>query len=589
MSAAPVPLDIATDRRKALCMRYPSLLTAVAFLAASPSPAAVRSASNAAADSALHGYVLGRFAASDDELGKAARYFDVVRAQDPGSPALTRRAFDLAVASGDRDRATGLAREIAAAGKVDTDVALVQLVDAVLRKDWPGADAARASLASAGYAIVVGPLVEAWARFGRGDHKAALDLLQNSRFSGFSRSYAAEQRAHMLAADGQWQAAADAYAQLGAGTGAGIGFLRIGEADARAMAGDMAGALAALKGDDNTIVAARQRLAAGKRIGALAPDPRRGIGWMMARLATDLSRDKPVPLALLFARAGTFLAPDIPATWLICGDVLARAGQRESALIAYAHVGPGDPLEQTATERRASVLEALGRDSDAGALLAAAVAQPSAGVDDWTRLGDWHRRASRFGEAAQAYTRAIAIAAKSPGGAGWGLYFLRGSMKERSGDWPGAEADLRSALQTAPDEPVVLNYLGYSLLDRGEVSGAAGSAGGEAIAMIERAAALRPGDGGVVDSLGWSQYRQGRFDEAVVTLERAQALEPTDAAVTDHLGDAYWRVGRRIEARFRWRTARDLDPDEKLKQAIIRKLDYGLDAALALAEVAPPR
>ncbi len=566
-------------------MRYPSLFTAVALLMAAPAPAAIRSVSNAAADSALHGYVLGRFAASDDELGKAARYFDVVRAQDPGSPALTRRAFDLAVASGDRERAIGLARVIAAAGKVDTDVALLQLVDAVLRKDWPGADVARGSLASAGYAIVVGPVVEAWGRFGRGDHKAALDLLQSSRFSGFSRSYAAEQRAHMLAADGQWQAAADAYAQLSAGAGAGGNFLRLGEADARAMAGDQAGALAALKGDETAIVSARDRLAAGKRIGVLAPDPRRAIGWMMARIATDLSRDKPVPLALLFARTATFLAPDITATWLICGDVLARGGQRDSALLAYAHVAPGDPLGETAKERRASVLEALGRDSDAGALLAAAVAQPTAGVDDWTRLGDWHRRASRFGEATQAYTRAIAIAAKSPGGAGWGLYFLRGSMKERSGDWPGAEADLRSGLQTAPDEPVVLNYLGYSLLDRGQGS----SANGEAIAMIERAAALRPGDGGVVDSLGWSQYRQGRFDEAVVTLERAQALEPTDAAVTDHLGDAYWRVGRRIEARFRWRTARDLDPDAKLKQAIMRKLDYGLDAALAFAESALPR
>jgi Flp pilus assembly protein TadD len=572
-------------------MRIPRLLAMMALVAAGPAQAAARgdepdivarSGNTEASDSALRGYVLGRFAAGDDELGKAARYYDLARSQDPGRPALTRQAFDLAVSAGDRDRAIGLARDLAAAGTVDSDVALVQLVDAVLRKDWTGAEAARSGLASAGYAIVVGPVVEAWTRFGQGKRTAAVEMLQPSRFAGFSRSYVAEQRAHMLAADSQWAAAADAYAELSAGTGAGISFLRIGEADARAMAGDRAGALAALTGNDGTIVAARQRLAAGKRIGALAPDPRRGIGWMMARLATDLSRDKPVPLALRFARMGTFLAPDITATWLICGDVLSRAGQRESALLAYAHARPDDPLGETAKKRRASVLEALGRDGDAGALLAAAAEQPAADVDDWTRLGDWHRRASRFADATNAYSRAIALAATGGERAGWGLYFLRGSMKERGGDWIGAQADLRSALEAAPDEPIVLNYLGYSLLDRGQ-------GGAEATAMIERAAALRPGDGGVIDSLGWSQYRQGRFDDAVATLERAQALEPTDPAVTDHLGDAYWRVGRRIEARFRWRTARDLGPDERLKQEIVRKLDFGLDAALAMTASSEPQ
>jgi Flp pilus assembly protein TadD len=99
---------------------------------------------------------------------------------------------------------------------------------------------------------------------------------------------------------------------------------------------------------------------------------------------------------------------------------------------------------------------------------------------------------------------------------------------------------------------------------------------------------LRPGDGGIIDSLGWSQYRQGHFAEAVATLEKAAALEPADATVTEHLGDAYWRVGRRIDARFRWRAALDLGPDAKQKKAMLAKLDYGLDAALAMATPAEP-
>ncbi|PZN93425.1 MAG: hypothetical protein DCF31_12795 [Alphaproteobacteria bacterium] len=524
-------------------------------------------------ESALHGYVLGRFAAADDALDRATRYFDEARAADPGQPELTRRTFDLAVASGDRPLATTIARQIETAGAADSDVSLVLLADAVLRKDWAGADKARAGLASAGYGVVVGPIVEAWTLFGRGKRDEGLAKLDPAAFSGFARSYIAEQRAHMLAAMKKWPEAAAAYAELRAGTGTGISFLRQGEADALAQGGDKAGALKLLAGDDAMVTTARAQLERGKRIGALAPDPRHGIGWMAARLATDLSRDKPVPLALLFARVGSFLAPDMPATWLICGDVLARSGQRGPALDAYAMIAADDPLAAAAQARRAEVLEAMGRAGDAGALLAAATTAAEAGSDDWTRLGDWHRRAERFPDAITAYSKAIAVAGAD---ASWGLYFLRGSMNERGGNWPAAEADLREALRRSPDEPIVLNYLGYSLLDRGGDQDMAAT-------MIEQAARLRPGDGGIIDSLGWSQYRRGRYAEAVTTLEKANKLEPTDATVTGHLGDAYWQVGRRIDAKFMWRAALDLDPDAKERAALTAKLDYGLDAAVAMA------
>ncbi len=547
-------------------MRSAVLLAALLLTTAAARPAAPQ------ADSPLHGYVLGRYAYSADSLDDAARYFDVARAQNP-SPALTRRAFDLAVAAGEKQRAFDLASQLTAAGNSDPDVALIRLAQAIDRSDWAAAQAARANLADAGYASVVGPIVDAWILFGQGQRQAALTKLDPAAFTGFARSYVAEQRAHMLVADDRFAEAAALYDQLRAGTGAGISFLRAGEADARAMAGDKAGAAALLTGSDPTVVAARARLEAGKRIGPLAPDPRRGIAWMMSRLASDLSRDKPVPLALLFARTGTFMAPDIAATWMIAGDVLARSGQNEAALVAYGMVPAGDPLASPAQDRRAAVLEDLGRNADAGALFTAATQRPRATADDWTRLGDWNRRGDRFDAAIANYAEAIRVAGAD---ASWGLYFLRGSMNERAGHWPEAEADLRTALKLSPDEPIVLNYLGYSLLDRGEKQA-------EAVALVERAAKLRPGDGGVIDSLGWAQYRQGRYAEAVTTLERAQALEPNDPTLAEHLGDAYWQVGRRIEARFRWRQALDLDPTEAQKKTLNARLDYGLDAAVALA------
>ncbi len=549
-------------------MRSP-LLSCLVLVLAVPASASVALPEPA---TPRHGYVLGRHAAASDELGLAARLFDDARQRDPAVPELRRRALDLAVAAGDWPRATDLARQLDAAAGGTSETALVRLGDALTRRDWAGAEALLPRLKDAGYAVVVVPIVEGWTRYARGDVAGGLARLDSAAFSGFARSYVAEQRAHMLAAAGRWREAAALYAELRVGTAAGINFLRQGEADALAQAGDRDAALRLVVSGDPTLAPARARLLAGKRIGALAPDPRSGIGWMAARLAADLSRERPGPLALLFARLSSLLAPEQPASWLITGDVLARSGQRDAALAAYARIPAGDALADAAAARRAEVLIAAGREVEAGRLLALATTGDGVPAEAWTRLGDWHRRADRFADAATAYGTAIN---RSGGVAPWSLLFLRGSMRERAGDWARAEADLRAALALAPQEPIVLNYLGYSLLDRGDRLDEAG-------ALIERAAALRPDDGGIIDSLGWSLYRRGRFVEAVARLEKAAVLEPDDATIFGHLGDAYWRVGRRIEARFRWRAALDLDPSPAERTALSAKLDYGFDAAPAM-------
>lgn len=527
------------------------------------------------ADSALHGYVLGRYAFADDQLGNAARYFDMALDRDPSDAALLRRTFDLAVAAGDAKLALSLANRLAGGTSSDSTVALVRLSDAVRRKDWAAADSIRTGITGAGYAQVVGPIVDAWVRFGRGDVDAALAILDPDKQAGIAKSYIAEQRAHMLAAAGRYAEAGEAYKALMAGTDTGINWLRVGLADALQQQGRTAelDALFASAPSDLPLSGARQRVAAGRRIGALAPDPKAGLAWMSVRLAADLSRERPVPLALVFARIGTFLDPGMAVTWVMTGDVLARGGQTAAALAAYAKVPAGDPMAAVARTRTAGVLSDTGRKDEALTLLQAAVAAPGAGVEDWVRLGDWYRAATRHADAAAAYTRAIA-AAGTP--TPWTLLFLRGSAYEQAGDWPRAEADLRAALAASPQEPVVLNYLGYSLLDRGLKLA-------EAQTLIEQAAKLRPDDGAIADSLGWAYYRTGQYARAIAALEAAAAAEPGDPTINDHLGDAYWRVGRKLEARFRWRAALDLDPTPQLKATLTTKLDYGLDYALAQA------
>jgi tetratricopeptide (TPR) repeat protein len=194
-------------------------------------------------------------------------------------------------------------------------------------------------------------------------------------------------------------------------------------------------------------------------------------------------------------------------------------------------------------------------------------------TDVWTALGDLLRSADQYSEAATAYDKAIA---GTPEGDRRliGLYYARGVSLERSNKWDAAERDFRAALKLNPDRADVLNYLGYSWVDKGEHLD-------EAVGMLEKARALRPLDGFIADSVGWAYYRLGRYQDAARALEEAVQLAPGAPDVNDHLGDAYWRVGRKIDARFQWQHALQLNPDAKQKTLIERKLQLGLDSVSA--------
>ena len=200
------------------------------------------------------------------------------------------------------------------------------------------------------------------------------------------------------------------------------------------------------------------------------------------------------------------------------------------------------------------------------------------GVDDAEAevaiaLADLYRATEQFREAEKQYTRALDLL-NSPAGRLWTIYYARGVSRERQDKWDGAEEDFFKALELKPEQPYVLNYLGYSWLEQGRNLD-------EAMDMIRKAVEQRPNDGFIVDSLGWAYFRLGQYDNAVEHLERAVELDPTDPTINDHLGDALWKVGRRTEARFQWQHALDSNPTEDAALRIQRKLDKGLDAVEA--------
>ena len=239
-----------------------------------------------------------------------------------------------------------------------------------------------------------------------------------------------------------------------------------------------------------------------------------------------------------------------------------------TALVLYDAVNPSSPLYWSARLRKAETLDELKRTDEAIALLKQMASERSDQSEPLTRLGDMLRAKKRYNEAASSYSRAVERIGKLTK-KHWSLLYERGIAYERSKQWPKAEADFLRALKLSPEQPFVLNYLGYSWVDQGlNLDRARG--------MIERAVRLRPNDGYIVDSLGWVLYRLRDFEGAARRLERAVILRPDDPTINDHLGDAYWRVGRFLEARFQWRRALSLEPEKKDIPNIEKKLQRGL-------------
>lgn len=549
-----------------------ALLSALA-LSAGPGAAPARAAPEAG--SAFADYVLGRFARDAQDLEVARDRFARALAEDPDSLVVRRRAFTQALAAGDEALALAQAGALRAADPVNPQLALFDLAQAVKRRRWAEAQDAATRLGGGGLGAIASPIARAWIAQGSGRGEDALTLLAPSLSTGLARSYLAEHRARLLAAEGQWPRAAEAWS-LALGDG-GPPLWRLQAADAALRAGDRAAAQALLAGQEGlaAFAGARARAARGQPSGLPAEDAASGIAVLMARLAGDLAQRGDPADALPLVQVAAMLAPRGEEVALQRAQLLAQAGQREAALAALAALRRGSPLASDAAAQRADVLEAVGDVAGARAAHEAATRRPGAGANAWLRRAEFHRRQNEQLAAADAYGRALALSdAASP--RAWALHFLQGGALEQAGQWEAAEAALRRALALAPEEPLVLNYLGYALLDRDQKLD-------EADALIRKAAALAPNSAAITDSLGWLLFRRGRVAEAVPVLERALRGAPDDPTINEHVGDAYWAVGRRIEARHRWQAARAAGPDAATQARLAAKLAGGAVAEAALA------
>ncbi len=521
-------------------------------------------------------YLAARNAQIENDFQAAARYFTLALVQDPTNTDLMESAILALVGQGDIERAISVSRRLAGVNKTHQVANMLLLAEAVK------ADGYEAAIKLLEGGELVGPLVDklarAWIQVGQGNMSAALSSFDEVANGEGTQSFGLYHKALALAMVGDLEGAEEI---LSGQAGASIPATRrgiIAQAEILSQLERNTDALTLIDtvfGNDLDpgLLDLRARLEAGEILPLNSiRNASDGLAEVFFSVAGALSGEASDGYTIVYTRVAEYLRPDHRDSILLTAQLLENMGRYELATSAYDRIPRDDPAFHSAELGRAESLRLSGKVDAAIEVLQQLSKSHAEQSAVHVALGDVFRRLSRYDEASEAYDRALALY-ETAEMAQWSLYYMRGITHERMDRWDLAEADFRTALELNPDQPQVLNYLGYSLVEmRVKLD--------EALDMIERAVEARPNDGYITDSLGWVLYRLGRFDEAVGHMERAAELTPVDPIVNDHLGDVYWAVGRRREAEFQWNRAMSFEPEEEDGERIRRKLDVGLDLVL---------
>ncbi|WP_406856622.1 tetratricopeptide repeat protein [Alsobacter sp. KACC 23698] len=535
-------------------------------------------AGNTLAGNYLSAVVAG---ASRDTSAAAFFYREALR-DDPRSADLTERAFVSLLAEGSYPEALKLAERLGGAREARNGLA--QLVLGIRDYKAKQYGKARSRFSTGGRnrtTDLTATLLTAWSWLGSSNVKKAIETVDTIKgedsiavFRNYHAGLIADLGGDKAEAERRLKAAYDAENRT----------LRMVDVYGRFLSrvGKQKEALEVYRTFDKLlprhplVTAAIASLEAGKTLDAAVPSVASGAAEVLYGLGAAGNRTGDELAAMIYLRLSLWLDQDNGLAVITLADIYDRMKQSERANDTYDMVSQSSPLRRSADIQISLNLEQLERKDEAVRQLQAVVAKNPADVEALTALGNVYRSRKEFAQAAETYSKAI-DAVGTPDQGHWTLFYFRGIALERTKQWPKAEADMKKALELYPEQPLVLNYLGYSWVDQNINLD-------EAFKMLKRAVEQRPTDGYIVDSLGWAHYRLGQYDEAVRFLEKAIDLKPSDPVINDHLGDAYWRVGRKLEASFQWNHARDLKPEPEDLPKILEKIDKGLPDAKPAAE-----
>ena len=514
-------------------------------------------------------FVAARAAANAGDARRAALLYASLAMADPTDRVVANRALAQAILAGDMRLALRLARARPPAG-LAADARLLLIADEL--KAGRLRSVARAGLPLE--LLFLGPFLEAWGQAERGDWRGAVARLDKVSNDSPLAAQVPEQKALILLGGGRIAEAQPLIAAALLRAGGRAERLRVTYAAAMARAGDRAAAAALLQGRDVTLRTATDRLTNGIEGAPSIATPAQRFAETLTGLAIALNAGAETSLPLALAQIARFADPGNDQATVLLGLLLGRAGRSDDALAVLRTISDRAIFASEAHDSEIRVLLQGQRREEALARAQVFVTGAAVTADDWSRLGDVFDAMGRHGEAADAFARALALVERGgPGSEPWSLQLMRGAALEQAGRWAEGEQALEAAHALAPDNPVVLNYLGYARLERGEQLD-------EAEALIAEASRRAPDDASITDSLGWAQYKRGKFREAIATLERAAAADPGQAEIHEHLGDALYAAGRKYEARFAWSAALVAAEDD-VRKRVEAKLASGLSKASA--------
>jgi tetratricopeptide (TPR) repeat protein len=518
-------------------------------------------------------YLSARFAAEQHDMPEAAQYYAKSLQSDPGNTDLLSAAFFYSTTAGDLEGAAGYAAKLVQTTPDDRAARLALAVVAFKRKDYAEVRKQLAATAKGPVNVLTSSLFDGWAAAAMGDAAtAAADMKAMGGQNGVE-AVATLHAALMADFLNQSKDADTLYAKallLNPGSS------RVVEAYGRYL--ERQGRTADATKFYNGIAASDAlgplaadglaRIAKGTKPQPMIRTAEDGAAEGLFSIAASLSDESSADVSILYLRMALYLRPDLALADIILADRYEALHKYDDAVAIYAKVDKASPYYRMAAVEAARNESRLDHNDLALSQLKVLAAADTKDADTWTALGDAYRGGGKYDEAISAYTsaeHAIGVPIKKD----WPLFYARAMAEDKAGNWDKAEADVNTGLKLSPDEPELLNYLAYSWVDQGRRLN-------DALAMLEKARSLRPYDGYIVDSVGWTYYRLGRYDDAAQTLEAAVLLVPGDATINDHLGDALWKAGRRMEARFQWDHALAFGPEDTEKATLEQKLKSGL-------------
>jgi Flp pilus assembly protein TadD len=531
----------------------------------------------AQADGLTSDYLSGSVAAMRGDYRAASKFFGAALKRDPKNEFIKQNAMLAALSLGEIPTALGYAKDLAVDPNANNALAnMVVFMDHIKAGNFDDA-ATLLDATKDNYIPLITGLLQGWTELGRGKMGAVIETFDAMTAPPTVELFAQYHKALVLAAVGDFETAdkllkGDERGNLRLTRGSLIAHAQImAELDRTDDALRLLDA-AILGGQDTGLSTLRAAIANGTSQYNYITNAQQGIAEVMFTVASLLSTPDDQQTSLLYARFSQNLRPDDTEATLLISELLRGQEQYELAIENYTKVPPESGHFLNAELGRADTLVEAGKQDAAVEVLRGLARTHGDNPRVHMSLGDVLRGVQRYSGARDAYDKAIAMIDK-PARNHWFLFYATAICNERLDNWPRAEMNFRRALELAPNQPLVLNYLGYSLVEkRLNLT--------EAQAMIETAFSLQPENGAIADSLGWVLYRLNKFEEAVAPMETAVQLEADDPVVNDHLGDVYWMVGRKREAEFQWRRAISFHPAEEDLNRIRRKLELGLNVVL---------